>query len=430
MSKEEGRNNHLLSRFIVIWAGQAVSLVGSNVIQFALIWWLTDLTGSGTVLAAATMAAVMPGVLLGPIAGAYVDRWNRRIVMLIADGFVALVSLWLAFLFWSESMQVWHVYAAMLLRAIGNTFHWPAMQASTSLMVPKRHLSRVAGFNQALNGALNIIGPPLGAMLMGIMPLHGIMLLDVGTALPAILPLLVIMIPQPVRIEGTKPTILTDVREAMRYVWGWKGLMMLIGMALAINFVLNPAFSLLPLLVKGHFGRGAVELGWIESAWGIGLVSGGVILGIWGGFKKRIYTSLSGIIAMGIGSLMMGLLPETAFTIAIGAMLMMGFMSAMANGPLIAIFQEVVAPEKQGRTFTLLNSLSMAIVPVGLAIAGPVSDLIGVRTWYIVGGVMCMVMGVVAFLTPAIVNIERSSKELGAGVITPDVPAPDVSESA
>jgi len=133
--------------------GQAFSLFGSRVVQFALVWWLTQLTGSATVLATASMVALIPEIFLSPIAGAYVDRWNRRIVMILADGMIALASLWLAYLFWIDAAQVWHIYVIMLVRAVGGAFHWPAMQASTSLMVPQEHLTRVAGLNQTMNGA-------------------------------------------------------------------------------------------------------------------------------------------------------------------------------------------------------------------------------------------------------------------------------------
>ncbi len=147
-------------RFFTIWLGQVASLIGSSVVQFGLIWWLTQSTGSATVLATASLIALIPGIFLAPFAGVLVDRWQRRTVMVAADGLVALAALWLAVTFWSGSIEIWHIYALMLLRSIGQSFHWPAMQASTSLMVPDEHLTRVAGLNQATKGALNIVGPP------------------------------------------------------------------------------------------------------------------------------------------------------------------------------------------------------------------------------------------------------------------------------
>jgi DHA3 family macrolide efflux protein-like MFS transporter len=130
--------------FFTIWTGQALSLLGSRVAQFAIVWWLTEMTGSATVLATASMVAFIPEVFLAPIAGTYVDRWNRRVVMIVADSIIALASLWLAVMFWMGAAQIWHIYVLMLIRSIGGSFHWPAMQASTSLMVPKDRLFRVS----------------------------------------------------------------------------------------------------------------------------------------------------------------------------------------------------------------------------------------------------------------------------------------------
>jgi DHA3 family macrolide efflux protein-like MFS transporter len=401
--------------FFTIWTGQALSLIGSKVAQFALVWWLTQLTGSATVLATATMATMIPQIVLGPIAGAYVDRWNRRVIMILADGFIALASLWLAYLFWSGAMQVWHVYAIMLVRALGDIFHWPAMEASTSLMVPEKHLSRVAGLNHTLQGGLNIVGPPLGAMLLAVLPLHGIMLTDVGTATLAILPLFFVHIPQPQRSstgprdsQGTKPSIWSDVREGLRYVWEWPGVLAVMGMAMILNFVLTPVGSLVPLLVTQHFNGQALQLGWLESGWGIGVLLGGLLLSVWGGFRRRIYTSLVGLVLTGMGFAAMGLAPTTAFWLAVGGFFVTGLANPLVNGPMSAVLQATVAPEMQGRVFTVLGSLTNAITPLSLAVAGPVVDVVGIRSWYIVGGVLCTAMGVGAFFVPVVVNLEQN----------------------
>ena len=406
--------------FFTIWTGQAFSLVGSSLVQFALVWWLTQSTGSATVLATATLVAILPSVLLGPFAGALVDRWNRRVVMMVADGFIALATLGLAYLYSIGAMQVWHVYVIMALRAIGGSFHWPAMQASTSLMVPKEHLSRVAGLNQTIQGALNIVCPPLGALLLGVLPLHSIMMIDVTTAALAILPLFFVHIPQPQRVapvalaEGNKPSLWDDVREGLRYIWNWPGVMAMLIMATMINFLFNPAFSLMPILVTKHFGGQAMQLAWIDSAWGIGVVVGGLTLSVWGGFRRRILTTLVGLVGMGLGTLVIGLSPATAFELALAGMLLAGFMNPITNGPTFAVIQSVVAPEMQGRVFTVIGSLTAAMSPLGMAIAGPVADAFGVQVWFVMGGVVCVLMGLIAFFIPAIVHLEDGRGEYAA----------------
>ena len=398
--------------FFTIWAGQAVSLAGSRVTQFALVWWLTKTTGSATVLATATLVAIVPEILLGPLAGAYVDRWNRRVILIVADSLIALASLWLAYMFWTGSIQVWQVYAVMVVRAIGGSFHWPAMHASTSLMVPKEHLARVAGLNQTLNGVLSIVSPPLGALLMEVLPLYGVMLVDVVTATIAILPLFFVFIPQPQRQTDPDAALGTsvwvDIRAGLRYIRGWPGLMMLIIFAMILKIALTPAFALIPLLVNQHFLGEAAQLSLLEATAGIGIVLGGVVLSIWGGFRKKIYTIGAGLFFLGVGLLLLGVTPASLFWLALLATLIIGFMIPIVDGPIMAILQGNVAPDMQGRVFTLMGSLVLITSPIGLLIAGPASDLIGIQIWFILAGVLCAFLGVAGLFLPAMRNIEEN----------------------
>jgi DHA3 family macrolide efflux protein-like MFS transporter len=156
--------------FLIVWLGQACSLLGSQLVQFALVWWLTKTTGSATTLALASLAALLPQILIGPLAGALVDRWSRRTIMIVADTAIALATLVLAALFWLDVAAVWNIYVLLLIRATGAAFHWPAMQASTTLMVPEKHLARVAGLNQTLAGVAGIFIPPCGALAIEVLP--------------------------------------------------------------------------------------------------------------------------------------------------------------------------------------------------------------------------------------------------------------------
>ncbi|MGB9889676.1 MAG: MFS transporter [Anaerolineae bacterium] len=400
--------SHWAARFFTLWTGQAFSLFGSMLVQFALVWWLTKTTGSATVLALATMVALLPQVFLGPFVGALVDRWNRRLVMMVTDSLIALTTVVLAALAALGAMRVGHVFLVMFLRSVGGVFHWAAMQASTSLMVPERHLARVAGLNQTLNGALQIVAPPVGALLWGVLPLYGILAIDVGTALLAVLPLGFISIPQPAvhRQAGGPSSLIRDVMEGMCSIWQWPGVRALLLMATAINFTINPGFALMPILITRHFGRGALELGWMESAWGIGVVVGGLVLSGWGGFRRRILTTLMGLVGMGVGVLVLGLVPPEGFVLALVGMFFAGVMNPITNGPVFAIIQARVRPEFQGRVFTAIGSIAGAMMPLGTAIAGPVADHLGVQVWFLVGGVVCGLMGVASFFVPTIVNME------------------------
>ncbi len=395
--------------FFTIWVGQAFSIVGSILVQFALVWWLTRETGSATVLATATIFSMLPGIFIGPFSGALVDRWNRKTIMLVADSLIALVTAGLVLVFWSGQAQVWHVLVVMLIRSLGGTFHFPAMQASTSLMVPEKHLSRVAGLNQALHGVLNIAAPPLGALLMSLLPIYQVLAIDILTAAVAVGTLAFIHIPQPERRpEGslTPRALLGDVRDGFRYLAHWPGMLILLGLATLVNLLMNPAFSLMPLMITRIFHGEAMHLGVMNSAEGAGVILGGLVLSVWGGFKRKVHTSMAGLIGMGLGVIVLGSAPAQMFGIALLGIGIAGFMNPITNGPLFALLQAKIAPEMQGRVFNLVGALASAASPLGLMIAAPVADHLGIRFWFWIAGASCLLMAGAALSIPAVVHLE------------------------
>ena len=405
--------------FFSIWGGQALSLLGSQLVQFALIWYLTIETGSATVLATASLVGLLPYVIFGPIIGTLVDRWDRRLVMLVADGSIALFTILLAVLFATGRVEIWHIYLVMFARSVAGGFHGNAMSASTALMVPVEHLTRIQGVNQMLNGGLNVISAPLGALLLDFLPLQGILAIDVVTAVFAIVPLFFIKVPQPERIErnvgknGDQPTVWQDFKEGLRYMAGWPGLLMLGLMAILINFLLTPAGALLPLLVKDYFNGGAIELGWVNSAAGIGVILGGSLLGIWGGFKRKIVTTFVGLFGLGAGVLILALAPPTTILWAVVASLIYGTMQPITNGP-------IGAPDMQARVGSLLGSMASGMAPIGVLIAGPISDRVGIQTWFLIGGILCMFMAIIGFFIPALMKIEEGNQVSDIGMEKPE----------
>jgi DHA3 family macrolide efflux protein-like MFS transporter len=226
----------------------------------------------------------------------------------------------------------------------------------------------------------------------------------------AILPLLFISIPQPIRHEehqAGKKNLLHDIRDALAYIRTLPGFIAIILMALFLNFLLVPTSALLPLLVTKHFGKGAIELGILESSTGFGIIAGGILLSIWGGFKKKIVTTITGVIGLGAGIMLVGLAPSNLFLLAVAGSTILGIMAPIANGPLGAIMQTVIRPDMQGRVMSLLNSGATAISPLGLLIAGPFSDLFGIRVWFWAGGILCVLIAIAGSFVPSIINIEN-----------------------
>lgn len=397
-----------MAPFFTLWTGQALSLVGSMAVQFALIWWLTRETGSAAVLAVATLLGLLPTVALGPLIGVLVDRWDRKIVMLASDAVVALASLVLACLYFAEAANTGIVLAILFLRGLGGAFHAPAMLASTSLMVSGEHLTRVQGLNQMLQGGIHIVSAPLGALLLAVLPMTGVMLVDVVTALFALVPLAFIRVPRPPRggeeTLDVASSIWSEMVAGVRYLMVRKGHVSLVVMAALMNACLVPAFSLLPLHVSGQLSGDALQLAWISTVFGIGTIAGGVLLGIWGGAKSRILIALPALVGLGVGVVAVGIAP--AYVHALTAMLAIGLIIPFVNGPIQAILQATIAAEYQGRVFTLVGSIAGVMAPLGLLLAAPVAELAGVRAWYVTAGLVCVAMGVAGFLLPALLRIE------------------------
>jgi DHA3 family macrolide efflux protein-like MFS transporter len=403
--------SHWRKPFFTIWIGQAVSLLGSSLAQFVLIWRLTQISGSAAVLAGAGFVALFPNVVLGPFAGALVDRWNRRSVMMVADGMIAVASAVLIALFWVGTAQVWHIYVILFIRAVGGAFHWPAMQSAVSLMVPEDQLLRVAGANQALRGISDITAPAIGALMLGLLPIHAILMIDVGTAGIAISLLAVVHIPEPqlwprdgsIELRG----VVRDVVDGVRFLLSWPGACVAMLLSALVGFLVTPAQTLLPLLVMRELHGDVWQLGLSQSSFGAGVVLGGLVLGVWGGFHRRMVTGLLSLIGLGVGIALVGVSPAGLPGLLVIGMFTSGFMLATATCAMLALLQVHVPAIMQGRMFTLLQSGIGALGPLSMLVSGPVAELLGVRAWFLIGGCACLCAGVLGLCLPSVSRIEE-----------------------
>lgn len=399
-----------IKSFLTIFIGQSFSLFGSQLVQFALVWWLTLTSlGSATVLAFAMMMALIPQIVLTPLLGPLIDRWNRRRIMILADAIIALSVFVLALLFAFNLAEIWHVYVLMLVRSIGGAFHWPAMQASTVMLVEKKKLSKVNGLTQSFQGLANVLAPPIAAVLVGFIPIQNILAIDIGTAMMAILPLLFIQIPQPQKNPSKEngTSTFADFKFSFSYLWRWKGgLFIMIG-AMIANLLIIPAVSFVPILVTEHFGGGAFEYALLTSSLGIGAILGGLALGAWSGKNRRIVIGMVCFVFMGLGVASVGVLPSWAFLPAVIVFFFSGSMMSIGNGSIFAILQNMVPPQLQGRIFSLVLSGSAAMTPLGLAIGGPLIDILNVQFWFLIGGCVMAFVGTLAFFSQAVMKIEE-----------------------
>jgi DHA3 family macrolide efflux protein-like MFS transporter len=399
-------------RFFTVWTGQAFSLIGSQLVQFALVWWLTVETGSAIVLAVASIMGVLPQVILTPFAGAYVDRWSRKRVMIAADALTALVTMLLMLSFALGTADIVQIMVALLLRSTFSGFHWTAMQASTTLMVPEGHLARINGLNEAIRGLASIAAPPLGAVLIAMLPMYLVLSVDVVTAAIAISTLVAVAIPE-VRKAADRAgaSVMADMKEALDYIRSWRGAVWVIIIFMLINFLISPAFALLPLLTLKHFGGGAIEYAALESLAGVGMIVGGIVLGIWGGTSRKIITCMAATGMCGIGVGLIGFLPPSGYVLAVIGCLLIGLSLPVINGTIVAIMQKGVRADMQGRVLAILGAGVAAMSPVGLLLAAPISEYVGIQAWFVIGGGVMIVTALGSMFIPAVMRMEDQRPE-------------------
>jgi DHA3 family macrolide efflux protein-like MFS transporter len=402
-------------------------MFGSSVVGFALAWYLARETGSATVLAMAMMVSIIPGVVLGPFIGPFIDRWDRKKIMIFGDIATMLLTLVLVVLFYTDTIQIWHIYVVLAGRAISGSFQYPALGASLPMIVPEKHLARANGLNMMLRGAINIVGPPVGAFLMETLSMQWVLSVDIITAVIAIGCLLPLGIPQPPRTTlKPKFNVIGDMVQGFRYIASWRGLLLLLILFSMLNFFAAPGNSLMPIFVTKHLGGEVFKLGWLQTAMGAGIISGGLLLGIWGGFKRRIVTSFTFIIIQSIAMMVFSFTTESLFLMGIAMVFVAGVSGAFINGPMMAVFQSVVARDVQGRFFALMGSITGAMMPLGLAVAGPLADAIGVRLTFLISGAAIFILTIAAFFSRDLMNLEsqKAAEKPAAGVQQPPSVAP------
>jgi DHA3 family macrolide efflux protein-like MFS transporter len=395
-------------RFWSIWIGQALSLVGSALTQFVLLWWITSTTGSATALATAGIAALLPQALLGPLGGVIADRLPRRTIMIVADSITALCMVVLVLLFANDSVQLWHVYTLMFVRSSMQAFQSPAAASSTANLVPKDWLPRVAGLNQSLSGIMTIAAAPLGALALAWLPLQGALMIDVVTAVLGIAPVLFNRIPQPVETQNKTSSVWADFKEGVRFVAANRGLLSLYALLGLVVLTIMPTFTLTPLLVKEHFGGGAGEVALMEGISGVGMIVGGLLVTAFP--PKRPIVVLLLFFAVSCGTVALtALAPGNALWIAVAWWTVSGVSFAIGNAPMMSVIQTVVPNHMQGRTLSLMTTIMGLAGPVGLVIAGPLGENIGVRGVFIWGGALSALVCLLGLLSPALMSLERAA---------------------
>jgi MFS family permease len=360
--------------FAVIWTGQFFSLLGTYMSQFALSIWAWQLTGEATVLALVALFSFGPSVIMFPIAGALVDRWNRKLVMMISDVASGIATIVVFLLLSSGRLEVWHLYVTGAFTGIFQAFQWPAYSASISLMVEKKDYARASGLFSLADSVSNIIAPAAAGILIGLIGVAGILTIDIVTFLAAVGILLVVVVPQPPKSD-VKRSMLSDIFFGFKYISERRGLLGLQMNFFASNLVTGIAVTVFTPMLMLRSGNDTVITGAVQSAFGVGGVVGGLALSVWGGPKRRVDGVLLGMAGSGLlGMTLLGI-GQTPVLWMAGAFLTMLFIPT-SNGSNQAIWQSKVPPEFQGRVFATRALIASISSPIGMVIAGPLADAV------------------------------------------------------
>ena len=408
--KENWRTN-----FALLWTGQIISLLGTSIIQFSLIWWITEKTGSAILLSIAALSTLIPEIFIGPFIGPVIDRSNKKRILFFSGISISIIAMVLSVGFQQNQIVPWMILTGLLLRSVFNVCRWPVLSAAAAQIVPEDHLTQINAFDYIIRGLSNILGPITGAFLINTISMQNIMLAEVVLVSIGFLPLLFTKIPERMKNYEALPSVQktidrnwNEMKEGFSYVSKKPGLLKLLAYLSIINLLLIPGDHLLPLMISDHFGGGATKLGMMGMAFGIGSILGGFVLGMQGGFRSRMKTSITGDILYGAAVILIGVSTKNQFPLTILAWGAAGIGESLSLASLNALLQSRTKPEMQGRVVAITSSLINVSVPLGMIIAGPAAEYFGVHQIYIFSGIVVLLISGSMINIPAFFQFEKN----------------------
>ncbi|SEM50497.1 MFS transporter, DHA3 family, macrolide efflux protein [Mesobacillus persicus] len=383
-----------VKNIILFLSSQTISLFGSSLVQYAIMWYITLTTESGLMMTLYIICGFIPTFILSPVAGVWADRYNRKILILLADGLIAFSTLILAILFLMGFDAIWLLFVMAAIRAIGTGIQTPAVGAILPQIVPKDKLTKVNGINGSIQAVIMFVSPMVSAALLAMTSLEIIFFIDVITAIIAIVTLLAFLKIEVHKkaTEAQATSYLNDFKQGLQYV-GNHAFLKKFFLFFAIFFVLMaPAAFLTPLQVTRSFGADVWRLTAIEIAFSIGMMAGGGIIASWGGYPNKIKTITLASLIMGVCTLALGIAP--AFWMYLAFMALFGVALPLFNTPSTVLLQEKIEEDYLGRVFGVMGMISTSMMPIGMLIFGPIADIIQIE-WLLIGtGVMIIVLAI------------------------------------
>ncbi|MGM0840315.1 MAG: MFS transporter [Bacillota bacterium] len=383
-----------LRNIILFLSSQTISLFGSSLVQYAIMWHITLETESGLMMTLFIICGFIPTFLLSPVAGVWADRYNRKLLIVLSDGLIATSTLVLAILFLMGYDSIWLLFVMAAVRALGTGIQTPAVGAILPQIVPKEKLTKVNGANGSIQAVIMFVSPMVSAALLGMASIEIIFFIDVITAAIAIITLLAFLkISVHEKAAGIQTTsYFSDFKQGLQYVNN-HGFLKKFFLFFSIFFVLMaPAAFLTPLQVTRSFGDDIWRLTAIEIAFSIGMMAGGAIIASWGGFKNKIATMTFSSLIMGFCTFALGIVPVFWFYLVF--MALFGVAMPIFNTPTMVLLQEKIEENYLGRVFGVMGMISTSMMPIGMLIFGPLADIIAIE-WLLIGtGVLTILLSV------------------------------------
>ena len=394
--KHDPKTNHWKKTFYIMWVGQAISQLTSSILQFAMIWYLTDTTRSGMMLSLSVMMAFLPQGILGFFTGVFIDRFNRKRIMIVADLFIAAVSLLLVFISVDGVIPPVVILVVLCCRAVGTAFHEPTLGAITPQIVPQEELTRCAGYTQSLESISMIISPALAALLYASWQMNWIVMLDVIGAVLAVAAVMAVHIPkQKVQHDASSRIhLIKEVKEGFQIIRDEKGVLGIVLITSLYSMALMPVSALFPLMSMEYFGGTSTYASIVETLFSVGYLAGALILAKWGGTKNRVYTISLSYFMMAVALLGTFFLPRTAFPAFVFFSWVMGLSGPFYWGTYTPLLQSHFKEEYLGRVLSITDSIRFIIGPLALVISGFIADSLGDEKWFLIAGITVFICAV------------------------------------
>ncbi len=389
--------------------GQFVSMFGSMIVQHAITWQITLETKSGVIMTLFTCAALLPMTLISPFAGVWADRYNRKYLIIISDGCIALITLGLAVAYNLGYQNIWLMFIVVIARSFGQGIQQPAVSAMIPQIVPAESLQRFNGIQSSIQSLNMFVAPMAAGALLSFMPIKYIFFIDVVTAAVGIgIVLLFVKVTNIVHKENVENGVrayIQELQEGLKYINSQSWLKIIIIYSAFFGFFASPAALLTPLQTARTFGDDVWRLTAIEIVFSVGAVAGGILISVWGGLKNKAHTIVMACALFGLTGFLLGVVSD--FYVYLGVMLICGVTMPLFNTPSMTLLQRNIEQDKMGRVFSVLMMFSGISMPLGMVVFGPLGDIVRIEWLLIVSGLAIFVSGIVLLRARSLIQIGK-----------------------